>query len=163
MYLAPSHVSRRLFECDKRLEWVNHFPVGDKWVMTDPHEPLKFKINNPLSRIRHRKPTTRGRMCSQNHRISDGNNLYKFLISSRINEFTYIVLLYPILINNIRNTLSSISRKTSVLNSIFILVKVLKLIFGLGASLKMTHLKRLFSFSLKRLTSLLDGNKMLIY
>ena len=32
--LAPSHVSRRLFECDKRLEWVNHSPVGDKWVMT---------------------------------------------------------------------------------------------------------------------------------
>ena len=55
MYLAPSHVSRRLFECSK---------------------PLKFKINNPLSRIRHRKPTTRGRICSQNHRISDGNNLY---------------------------------------------------------------------------------------
>ena len=62
MYLAPSHVSRRLFEYDKRLEWVNHFPVGDKWVMTDPHEPLNFKINNPLSRIRHRKPTTRGRL-----------------------------------------------------------------------------------------------------
>ena len=60
--LAPSHVSRRLFECDKRLEWVNHFPVGDKWVMTDPHEPLKFKTNNLLSRIRHRKPTTRGRL-----------------------------------------------------------------------------------------------------
>ena len=59
--LAPSHVSRRLFECDKRLEWVNHSPVGDKWVMTDPHEPLKFKINNPLSRIRHRKSATRGR------------------------------------------------------------------------------------------------------
>ena len=76
MYLAPSHVSRRLFECDKSLEWVNHSPVGDKWVMTDPHEPLKFKINNPLSRIRHRKSTTRGRMCSQNPRISDGNNLY---------------------------------------------------------------------------------------
>ena len=49
--------------------------------MTDPHEPLKFKINNPLSRIRHRKPTTRGRMCSQNHRISDGNNLYIFFLS----------------------------------------------------------------------------------
>ena len=44
--------------------------------MTDPHEPLKFKINNPLSRIRHRKSTTRGRMCSQNPRISGGNNLY---------------------------------------------------------------------------------------
>ena len=66
MYLAPSHVSRRLFECDRRLEWVNHSPVGDKWVMTDPHEQLKFKINYPLSRIRHRKPATRGRMCSQN-------------------------------------------------------------------------------------------------
>ena len=37
MYLAPSHVSRRLFEYDNRLEWVNHSPVGDKWVMTDPH------------------------------------------------------------------------------------------------------------------------------
>ena len=32
--LAPSFVWQRLFECDKRLEWVNHSPVGDKWVMT---------------------------------------------------------------------------------------------------------------------------------
>ena len=30
MYLAPSHVSRRLFECDKRLELVNHSLVGDR-------------------------------------------------------------------------------------------------------------------------------------
>ena len=76
MYLAPSHVSRRLFECDKRLEWVNHSPVGDKWVMTDPHKPLKFQINNPLSRIRHRKPNTRGRMCSENLFIFGGKDLY---------------------------------------------------------------------------------------
>ena len=61
-------------------------------------------------------------------------------MSSRINALKY----YPVLINSMRNILSSISRKTSVLNSIFILVKVLKLIFGLGASLKMSHLKRLF-------------------
>ena len=45
--------------------------------MTDPHEPLKFKINNPLSRIRHRKPTTRGRMCSQNLSIFGGKDLYE--------------------------------------------------------------------------------------
>ena len=77
MYLAPSHVSQRLFGCDKRLEWVNHSPVADKWVMTDPHKPLKFKINNPLSRIRHRKPATRGRMCSQNLLIFNGKDLYK--------------------------------------------------------------------------------------
>ena len=64
--LAPSYVCRRLFECDKRLEWVNHSPVGDKWVMTDPHEPFKFKTNNPLSRIPHRKPTARGAWCSKN-------------------------------------------------------------------------------------------------
>ena len=77
MYLAPSHVSQRLFGCDKRLEWVNHSPVADKWVMTDPHDPIKFKINNPLSRIRHRKPATRGRMCSQNLLIFNGKDLYK--------------------------------------------------------------------------------------
>ena len=75
--LAPSHVSRRLFECDKRLEWVNHSPVGDKWVMTDPHEPLKFKINNSLSRIRHRKPATRGAWCSLNSLELGPESLYK--------------------------------------------------------------------------------------
>jgi len=70
--LAPSFVWQRLFECDKRLEWVNHSPVGDKWVMTNPHEPLKFKINNPLSRIRHRKSATRGRTLM----IKRLNNVY---------------------------------------------------------------------------------------
>ena len=73
--LAPSFVWQKLFECDKRLEWVNHSPVGDKWVMshdrptrpTHMTDPLKFKINNPLSRICHRKPTTRG-ACA--HKIS---------------------------------------------------------------------------------------------
>ena len=77
--LAPSHVSRRLFECDKRLEWVNHSSVADKWVMTDPHEPLKFKINNPLSRIQYRKPTTRGAWCSQNSLEIGPESLYNNL------------------------------------------------------------------------------------
>ena len=50
--------------------------------MTDPHEQLKFKINNPLSRNRHRKPTTRGRMCSQNLLIISGNNVYDYGVKS---------------------------------------------------------------------------------
>ena len=44
--------------------------------MTDPHEPFKFKINNPLSRIRHRKPTTRGAWCSQNSLEIGPESLY---------------------------------------------------------------------------------------
>ena len=47
--------------------------------MTDPHDPIEFKINNPLSRIRHRKPATRGRMCSQNLLIFNGKDLYTFV------------------------------------------------------------------------------------
>ena len=40
--------------------------------MTNPHEPLKFKISNPLTRIRHRKSATRGRMCLQNLALKTG-------------------------------------------------------------------------------------------
>ena len=43
--------------------------------MTIPHEPLKFKINNPLSRIRHRKSATRGRTLT----IKRLNNVYENL------------------------------------------------------------------------------------
>ena len=44
--------------------------------MTDPHEPLKFKINNSLSRIRHRKPATRGAWCSLNSLEIGPESLY---------------------------------------------------------------------------------------
>ena len=48
-------------------------------VMTDSQEPLKFKMNNPLSRIRHR----RGRMCSRNLLFISDKWLYK-LVNSNI-------------------------------------------------------------------------------
>ena len=52
--------------------------------MNDPHEPLKFKINNPLSRIRHRKPTTRGAWCSQNSLEIGPESLYYAAIEVNI-------------------------------------------------------------------------------
>ena len=48
--------------------------------MTDPHEPLKFKINNSLSRIRHRKPATRGAWCSLNSLEIGPESLYIIII-----------------------------------------------------------------------------------
>ena len=71
-----------LFGCDKRLKWEYNYPVGGKWVMTNPHEPLKFKISNPLTRIRHRKSAARGRMCSQNLALKNLNHTWNTNFSS---------------------------------------------------------------------------------
>ena len=48
MYLAPFIGWKRLFERDKRLEWVYHSLVGYKWVITKQYEPLKIKINDSV-------------------------------------------------------------------------------------------------------------------
>ena len=34
------------FESDKRLDWVNHSPVGDKWVMTHDRPTRTIQIQN---------------------------------------------------------------------------------------------------------------------
>ena len=68
-FLFGEGVWRSLFECDKRLEWVYQSPVGNKWVMINPYEPLKFEINEPLPRIW-------GCMCSQNLLITSVKYLY---------------------------------------------------------------------------------------
>ena len=54
--------------------------------MTDPHEPLKFKINNPLSRIRHQKPNARGAWCSQNSLEIGPESLYLIKFREQFRE-----------------------------------------------------------------------------
>jgi len=57
--------------------------------MTNPHEPLKFKIYNPLSRIRHRKSPHEG-AYAHNPALKDSNMLTNPWTAGYVSEAIFV-------------------------------------------------------------------------